>query len=136
MSSRIRRVLLAITALALNLGFITVARAHFCTAAVCQLCCKATQEGCVNAFTSYASGTLISNNLYCEQCNCDNPQIGRKDASVMCMTDAGCGWVGRRFKRIECTSCAIIDAMLENNPDLPVAGCGRAVVDGALIFTS
>lgn len=114
--------LFAVTVLS-QIYFISVADSHFCTASVCQLCCKATQEGCVNAFTSYAKGTLINNNLACEQCNCDNPQIG-------------CGWVGRRFKRVECTSCDIIDTMLQSNPDLAVAGCGRAVVDGTLIYTS
>ncbi|ORM39863.1 uncharacterized protein BXIN_0226 [Babesia sp. Xinjiang] len=90
-------------------------KGQFCTAAVCQLCCKATQNGCVNAYTSHANGTLMSNNLYCEQCNCDNPQIGRDLYPGMCKNVAGCGWVGRRFKRIECTSCGVIEAMLQNH---------------------
>ncbi|KAG6439891.1 uncharacterized protein BBOV_IV003495 [Babesia bovis T2Bo] len=117
-----RIALLTIIGLVLQIRQNCNVRAQFCTEAVCQLCCKATQNGCVNAFTSHTKGTLMSDNLYCEQCNCDNPQIG-------------CGWVGRRFKRIECNSCGVIETMLQNNPDLPVAGCGHAVVDGALIYT-
>ncbi|GFE55652.1 NAD-specific glutamate dehydrogenase, putative [Babesia ovis] len=78
-----------------------------------------TENGCVNAFTSHINGTLMSNNLYCEQCNCDNPQIGRKDVTVVCKTDAGCGWVGRRFKRIECSSCGVIETMLQSRYLLP-----------------
>ncbi|XP_951964.1 uncharacterized protein TA14925 [Theileria annulata] len=98
-------------------------KSHFCPENICKLCCKPTQSGCVNGFVQNYNQALTSVSLACQDCNCSNPQIG-------------CGWAGRRFKRVECNSCSTLNSLIEINPELPVAGCGKSIIDGALVYTS
>ncbi|SCM09452.1 conserved Plasmodium protein, unknown function [Plasmodium chabaudi adami] len=99
---------------------INVGLCQMCTTDLCEKCCYPTNEGCENKFYKTMRENYDTDRTYCRLCDCGNPSTG-------------CGWVGEKYGKVKCTSCAFINQVNDKIKYFDISGCGYQLKKGTLL---